>query len=97
MLRMRYVHFETTTLQNVIQGRPVHAGNLHRYRLDSALLQPPCHSMEVRGETAEILHGLWVARAVRYSEVGEASPTIQSEAHQTLPRFKTFSGELSDP
>src|SRR5664279_2828598 len=61
VLRMRHVHFQPVTFQHVIQCRPVHAGGLHDDRLDSAVLQPACHPMEVGGEAAETSYRFCVA------------------------------------
>src|SRR6266403_2619027 len=58
---MGHVHLQPVTFQHVIQCRPVHAGGLHDYRLDAAVLQPACHPMEVGCEAAKALYRFRVA------------------------------------
>src|ERR1700730_14049734 len=38
--------------------RKIHTRGLHRHRLDAAGFQPSSHAVQVRSETAEVLHGL---------------------------------------
>src|SRR6266403_3521736 len=58
---MGHVHLQPVTFQHVIQCRPVHAGGLHDYRLDAAVLQPACHPMEVGCEAAKALYRFRIA------------------------------------
>ena len=60
-MRVDHVRLQAVLFQYLVKRHPVHSRRLHRHRLDAAGFQPYSHAVQVRSETAELLHGLWVA------------------------------------
>ena len=54
--RIDQAHFQPTGFQDLEQRNPIDTGGLHRYRFDSARLEPVCQPMEIFRECGECSH-----------------------------------------
>jgi len=71
VFRVDQEDFHAVFFQNVVKGNPIHAGRLHRHRLDSMTHQPFRQASQILGKAAEFPHMVGIAfRRYRYKMGG---------------------------
>jgi hypothetical protein len=61
MLCVDEVNLETACFQDLVNGNPVNAGRLHRYRPNPALREPVCQRVQIASEGGKTAHRLRVS------------------------------------